>query len=610
VKPQTIEALEHAKSAGRPIVVALTKLDKALNEADERKLIRTARSQLDNLGLTCRTDGGDTHYVKVCAPQKSGLRELLDAIVTVSSRASVQKRRLLELEQSAQSTAKTAKRGQLPVPVAEAWLLEIFTEHKKAKLTEKNIGYVGGMGRSLSVIMKRGELKIGSAISAAGEVGTIRTIMDDRGQSVQSASADFSTPLILGVKWKRGEPVKKKGDPGALLVAGFEQMGQAQRVARVTQEIRRARRIEEAEDTTAALKAEFMKNMLANKQVANLSLLRRLEREACQKSSRSNRAFNREIDFGENDSDSENSEIEASDSEDEEFLSRNTSKRKVGLILKADSDGALATLVNWVDTWNASHNNCFTVIKAAQGSIGQEDRALAGGSGSFIIGYNLIVDQEWWSPTMWPRVRTSDVIYRLFDDLEAIWEFHFRHTKYVYKKVAQLVVHSDYTVTSGPPRCVVKDGAVYGGAALDKQQYFDVVRTARDDEYGKDKQEIIYHKAKLHQLIKFHEGEPRATTTLEPGMHGSVRLRGFSTKNLRVGDRIIAKEREPRPALFGKIEQPIFWVDGFYDSAKTGKEADAEAEEEDEGRQAKARRPAPGDDKLPSYMRRLDKQWV
>ena len=75
VKPQTIEALNHAQAAGVPIVVAVNKIDK--EGADPAKV----RGQLTEYGLVAEEYGGDTMFVDVSARENIGLDNLLDAIV-------------------------------------------------------------------------------------------------------------------------------------------------------------------------------------------------------------------------------------------------------------------------------------------------------------------------------------------------------------------------------------------------------------------------------------------------------------------------------------------------------------------------------------------------
>ena len=75
VKPQTVEALNHAQAADVPIVVAVNKVDK--EGADPAKV----RAQLTEYGLVAEEYGGDTMFVDVSAKQNMGIDELLEAVL-------------------------------------------------------------------------------------------------------------------------------------------------------------------------------------------------------------------------------------------------------------------------------------------------------------------------------------------------------------------------------------------------------------------------------------------------------------------------------------------------------------------------------------------------
>jgi len=75
VKPQTIEALNHAQAAGVPIVVAVNKVDK--EGADPQRV----RAQLTEYGLVAEEFGGQTQFVDISAKQRMGIDDLLEAVV-------------------------------------------------------------------------------------------------------------------------------------------------------------------------------------------------------------------------------------------------------------------------------------------------------------------------------------------------------------------------------------------------------------------------------------------------------------------------------------------------------------------------------------------------
>ena len=112
VMPQTIEALNHAKAAGVPIVVAVNKIDKP--DADPTKV----RGQLTEYGLVAEEYGGDTMFVDVSAKAELNLDKLLEAIVLTADAA-------LDLranpEQDAQGVVDRGAPRQGRGPVATSW---------------------------------------------------------------------------------------------------------------------------------------------------------------------------------------------------------------------------------------------------------------------------------------------------------------------------------------------------------------------------------------------------------------------------------------------------------------------------------------------------------
>ncbi len=187
VKPQTIEALNHAQAAEVPIVVAVNKVDK--EGADPAKV----RGQLTEYGLVAEEYGGTTMFVDVSALSGTGLEELLDAILLTTDAA-------LEL---------------MADPGTDAQGVAI-----EARLDK-------GRGPVATVLVQRGTLRVGDSIVAGDAFGRVRAMLNERGENVQEA-----TP---------GQPVQVLGFtsvPGAgdnFLVVGED------RVARQIAEQRAAR---------------------------------------------------------------------------------------------------------------------------------------------------------------------------------------------------------------------------------------------------------------------------------------------------------------------------------------------------------------------------------
>ena len=158
VKPQTIEALNHAQAAGVPIVVAVNKVDK--EGADPAKV----RGQLTEYGLVAEEYGGDTMFVDVSAKQGMGIEELLEAVLLTADAA-------LDLRAN-------------PHQDAEGVAIEAHLDR--------------GRGPVATVLVQRGTLRPGDSIVAGDAFGRVRAMLDDDGNAV--AEAGPSMPVqVLGL---------------------------------------------------------------------------------------------------------------------------------------------------------------------------------------------------------------------------------------------------------------------------------------------------------------------------------------------------------------------------------------------------------------------------
>ncbi|HEU4600649.1 MAG TPA: translation initiation factor IF-2 [Steroidobacteraceae bacterium] len=157
VMPQTIEAIQHAKAAEVPIVVAVNKIDKA--DADPDRV----RNDLAKYNVLPEDWGGDTLFVHVSARTGEGVDQLLDAILLQAD--------VLEL--------KATKDGPAAGVVIESSM-------------EK------GRGAVATVLVKRGTLKPGDPIIAGQEFGRVRAMFDENGQSVTEAGPSLPV-VVLGL---------------------------------------------------------------------------------------------------------------------------------------------------------------------------------------------------------------------------------------------------------------------------------------------------------------------------------------------------------------------------------------------------------------------------
>ena len=157
VMPQTVEAVNHAKAAGVPIVVAINKIDRA--NADIERTIAGVADQ----GLVPEQWGGETIYCQVSALKNIGIDTLLDQV-------------LLQAEvEDLKATPKGRARGVV---------LESFLDK--------------GRGAVATLLVQQGRLAVGDPVVAGGAWGRVRALFNDRGDSVKSAGP--STPVqVLGM---------------------------------------------------------------------------------------------------------------------------------------------------------------------------------------------------------------------------------------------------------------------------------------------------------------------------------------------------------------------------------------------------------------------------
>jgi translation initiation factor IF-2 len=185
VMPQTVEAIDHARAADVPILVAVNKIDK---EGADPNRVRTELAQQD---LNPEEWGGDTVYADVSAKTKDGLDNLLEMILLVTD--------LEELGANPNAPASGA--------VVEAELDP-------------------GRGPVTGVLVQRGTLHVGDAVVAGPVWGKVRALVDDKGERVEEA-----TP---------GTPVE---------ILGFDGVSEAGEHVQVVENERKARQLAQERET-------------------------------------------------------------------------------------------------------------------------------------------------------------------------------------------------------------------------------------------------------------------------------------------------------------------------------------------------------------------------
>jgi len=172
VMPQTVEAIDHARDAKVPIVVAINKIDKPDANPDKVK------QELVEHKLIPEDWGGDTVFVEVSAKKKTNINDLLEMILLVSE--------IQELKASRKCPASGVA--------------------IEAKLDK-------GRGPVATVLIKRGVLRVGDAITAGLAYGKVRALVDDKGNVIREAGPAQPVEVVgLSMVPQAGDEVKVVAD--------------------------------------------------------------------------------------------------------------------------------------------------------------------------------------------------------------------------------------------------------------------------------------------------------------------------------------------------------------------------------------------------------------
>ena len=155
VMPQTIEAVQHAKAAGVPLVVAVNKIDKPGADLDR------IRSELSVHGVTSEEWGGDTPFVSVSAKVGTGVDELLEAVLLQAE--------VLELK----ATPSAPGRG-------------VVVESRLDK----------GRGPVATVLVQDGTLRQGDMVLVGSNYGRVRAMLDENGKQIKEAGPSIPVEIL------------------------------------------------------------------------------------------------------------------------------------------------------------------------------------------------------------------------------------------------------------------------------------------------------------------------------------------------------------------------------------------------------------------------------
>jgi translation initiation factor IF-2 len=219
VKPQTVEAISHARAAEVPIVVAVNKIDKP--EANAIKV----RQQLTEYDLVAEEYGGKTPFVDVSAKTGQGLEDLLETILLTA-----------DIELSLKANPNRRAQGT----IVEAHLDK-------------------GRGPMATLLVRRGTLKIGDAIVAGTAFGRVRAMLDDNGKEVTEA--------------KPAQPVQVLGLSAPPIAGDEVRAVNDERVARSIAQTREARHRQAEIATSAAPRLEDLFARIKEGELQELPLI-------------------------------------------------------------------------------------------------------------------------------------------------------------------------------------------------------------------------------------------------------------------------------------------------------------------------------------------------
>jgi translation initiation factor IF-2 len=206
VMPQTIEAIDHARAAKVPIVVAINKIDKSNANTDRVK------KELADRGVLLESWGGDVPSAEISALKKQGIEHLLELILLV------------------------AELGELSAPAVEEARGVVLEARREV-----------GRGNIATVLVQAGNLRVGDVFFAGSVFGRVRSMQDDRGEKIEVAGP--ATPVE---------------------VTGFEELPQAGDAFQVVEDESKARSVvafRQAKDREKAMAAssKFSLDQLFNK---------------------------------------------------------------------------------------------------------------------------------------------------------------------------------------------------------------------------------------------------------------------------------------------------------------------------------------------------------
>jgi translation initiation factor IF-2 len=390
VQPQTREAVRLAREAKLPMIIAVTKID--VDGCSPRGVLDELYAELD---VHTEPLGGDIPAVQVCAPKKEGLEELLEVITTIAQDNDVLHRPRLEYTAEQLESWHEFSRAIARGDSSEATVIrkhkhgdvEVDVELPVNDVTDLMLGYgyvveaeqERGVGAVLNVVVRQGEMRVGDHVLCGLEVGTIKSITNDRGESVDVAHARLSLPVqIAGIN---PETLDDIGDD-IVVLPSFELAKSL--CERREKELEALDMIESSESTDAA-------NAIADPKRFKL---RRRRITALQVRT----------------TEAERQEIEAQED------------RLMTIMIKGDVKGSVEAVEAYIDDLQYSKHINFVDVNVVRSALGNEITTadvdfVKNRGGDVIFGFNVKLPQRVQEHAIehGVRVYSHEVIFHLFD---------------------------------------------------------------------------------------------------------------------------------------------------------------------------------------------------
>eukprot|EP00916_Digyalum_oweni_P000930 GHVL01001869.1.p1 GENE.GHVL01001869.1~~GHVL01001869.1.p1 ORF type:complete len:1080 (-),score=265.20 GHVL01001869.1:184-3033(-) len=498
VKPQTIEAVKHAKAARVPIIVALNKIDKPGSEPSK------IQYELQQHQLVSEKLGGTVQFVEISALEKTGLEDLLMAIV---------------LEQQQMDERSKAEHNV-------AHFVADYDAPLKASILERR--FDNTKGSTLSIIVSEGTLRKGDSVYTGTAHGRVKKIIDSTGKQVKMAVPGMPVE-ILGINF------------GAATQAG---------------DLLRAGSSKEIHEAVEATKFEHMTTKLQEETHGDhLDDMERFEEDLKLNPTKAYSNLSKGALYR---AWLNKPKIRKSVISETVVTDIKPTKKSISFIIKANEKGSLDAINSIINAFNEKNDTNYVIIHEGIGNVTPSDVERAKLANGIIFGFGVDTMVQFVGHTPESErcpIRLQDVIYRFHDDLKEIEEFHYGDG-FVYELTGRgkVVKSLEYQISKRETGTVAVVDVVEG--FVDKANKHQLYR----------KGEKLHPNGKLHaaSIKKFEKKIDRAEKGDVVGIilqtDGDLRDREPVT-DIEEGDELRAYHRKHAPSLFNSFRQRRFTLE-------------------------------------------------